>query len=321
MPDGHQPDKDVGPPFDAVDADITLRSSDGANFRTYKFILSFVSPVFRTMLSLPQPPDETATASSSPSTPPVVPVEENRHTLEKLLLPCYPGFGISLDTLDDLRAIMRAAEKYDMQSVLGSIRKWMVTSPLLQTNPLHFYLISCAQGWEAEARLSAAKAIEVVDFNRPVGAHHYIPEMEYASAGAYHRLIEYRARCGEAARNSFWHLDFYDRFWSKCNNPDCSKVEGGFSEPYSNEPLDIPKWFQTYCDNVREELFLRPYTSTLMNSNSFTAALIEGSSCYVCRSNLVKELPSIRDTLAEGVIHQVSREVLGFPSRTLKKSR
>ncbi|KAH7913940.1 hypothetical protein BJ138DRAFT_1144800 [Hygrophoropsis aurantiaca] len=213
----HQPDSEAatvahaGPSIDAADADIILRSSDGANFRTYKFILSFVSPVFRTMLSLPQPPGEAAPSSPLPSlTPPIITLQEDGHTLNKLLTPCYPGYGVSLDSLDDLRAVLRAADKYDIQSVLDSVREWMVISPLLQINPLHFYMISCAQGWEAVARLSATKVIETVDFCRLEGAQRYIPEMEDASAGAYHRLLEYRTRCGAAAQRVLEYYNWYD---------------------------------------------------------------------------------------------------------------
>ncbi|KAJ7873538.1 hypothetical protein B0H14DRAFT_2344163, partial [Mycena olivaceomarginata] len=41
--------------FDSSDADLILRSCDGADFRLHKAVLSLVSPVFRDMFTFPQP--------------------------------------------------------------------------------------------------------------------------------------------------------------------------------------------------------------------------------------------------------------------------
>ncbi|KAH7912256.1 hypothetical protein BJ138DRAFT_964937, partial [Hygrophoropsis aurantiaca] len=89
------------------DAEIVPRSSDGADFRTYKLVPSLVSPMLKTMLSLLRPPD-----TATPPTPPVISMHEDRHTLEKLLLHCYPGFGTSLDSLDDIKVVLDAATKW-----------------------------------------------------------------------------------------------------------------------------------------------------------------------------------------------------------------
>ena len=51
-------------PFDDDDADIIFRSSDADDFRLYRVILAKASPVFRTMLQLPQP---SATSAAIPS--------------------------------------------------------------------------------------------------------------------------------------------------------------------------------------------------------------------------------------------------------------
>lgn len=44
----------ASPPFDDPEADIILRSSDNVDFHVYKFLLSLVSPVFKSMFALPQ---------------------------------------------------------------------------------------------------------------------------------------------------------------------------------------------------------------------------------------------------------------------------
>ena len=41
--------------FNAPDADVVLRSSEGKEFRVHPLILSLGSPIFQGMFSLPQP--------------------------------------------------------------------------------------------------------------------------------------------------------------------------------------------------------------------------------------------------------------------------
>ncbi|KAH7909196.1 hypothetical protein BJ138DRAFT_258928 [Hygrophoropsis aurantiaca] len=312
MTDENQSDEAVAPvdtPFDAPDADIILRSSDGADIRTYKLILSLVSPVFRSMLTLPQPADETATSS----TPPIIIMQEDKHTLEKLLLHCYPGYynGISLDSLDDIKVVVAAATKYDMQAVLEHIRKWMVTSPLFATNPWVFYAMSCLQGWEAEARLAAFNIIKGQDLYW--GSDHYVPELEGLNAGSYYRLTTYHARCGAAARDSTRNLECLGTLLSRscmdrCYQSNCLKVRLRFG---THDFPNVPSWFQDYLHAVGEELVLRPSVSTVMDSKLLTKALKEAGSCPTCCSRL-SVLPELRDLFVSNVAEAVSKVELEF---------
>ncbi|KAH7910211.1 hypothetical protein BJ138DRAFT_134282 [Hygrophoropsis aurantiaca] len=299
----HKPDESVvsvGPPFDAPDADIVLRSSDGADFRTYKLILSLASPVFRSMLTLPQPSE---TAASS--TPPVISMPEDKHTLEKLLLHCYPGSSMTLDSVDDFKTILGAATKYDMQSILGSLRKSAVTSSLFQSNLLAFYAISCLQGWEAEARLAAFKLLE--DNSFWLGSYHYFPELESISGGSYYRLTRYHARCGAAAQAIAQKFIWLD---NKCSGR-CQKVG---TKAFGVTPHNFPKWLRTYLEVVGEELVRRPSASTVLNSVSFNAALLEAGQCTICGPHLVDN--RLRNMFAAQVTETVSHIPLEFVSPT-----
>ncbi|KAH7909192.1 hypothetical protein BJ138DRAFT_258863 [Hygrophoropsis aurantiaca] len=321
MSDDHQSDEPVAlvePPFDALDADIVLRSSDGADIRTHKFILSYISPVFRTMLSLPRPSEE-STISPSPSTLATITMEENRNTLQKLLRPCYPGFDISLDSLGDIKLVINAATKYDMQSVLGSLKKWIVTSSIFQTNPLAFYAISCRQGWEAEVRISAEKVLEVMDFNP--GASQYVPELEDISGGTYYRLVAYHAQCGAVAKATadVQDLKLFDvQFFGKHECPT------GDSRPSCLVSLEVdvgsagkryykfPNWILTYLNNIGEELLLRPCASTVMKSGFFEKAVLDGSRCNYCRRVVITKLSQTRGVFAARVAEVVSQVQLEF---------
>ena len=69
---------------------MILRSSDGAESRMHKLDPSRASPVFESMLSLPQPTDERAVDRSRDGLP-VVRMTETAAVLEAVLRFCVPG--------------------------------------------------------------------------------------------------------------------------------------------------------------------------------------------------------------------------------------
>ena len=78
----------VSAPFDSdPGADVIVMSGDGLRFFVRKSIVTFVSPIFNDMFSLPQP--TTASTSDTQSTCPVVYIEDSpedlRHVLRAIL--------------------------------------------------------------------------------------------------------------------------------------------------------------------------------------------------------------------------------------------
>jgi hypothetical protein len=100
-------------PLDNHDCDIILHSTNGVDFHVFKLILSLISPVFKDMFTLPQ------TDSQPDVSAPVIPVAECSTTLRSLLLLCYPAATPTFSNLDDVRAVMEAARKYDMEAALS----------------------------------------------------------------------------------------------------------------------------------------------------------------------------------------------------------
>jgi len=75
-------------PFDVhhiPDANLIIRSSDLVNFRVHKSVLTMVSPIFRDLLSLPQPSD-----SETVDGLPVVQLSEGSELLNSLISILYP---------------------------------------------------------------------------------------------------------------------------------------------------------------------------------------------------------------------------------------
>jgi hypothetical protein len=71
--------------FDVPDANLIIRSSDSVDFRVHKPVLAVASPVFKDLLSLPQPSD-----SESDDDLPVVQLPEDSELLQSLISIIYP---------------------------------------------------------------------------------------------------------------------------------------------------------------------------------------------------------------------------------------
>ena len=146
------------PPFH--EGDIIVRSRDDVDFLMYKLDLSRASPVFRTMLSLPQP-----TASPSPAEPydylPVVELSEPGAVLATLLALCVPMQQVA-DTLEDLKDvadIIEAARTYDMEWLVGLARQ--VLKNFVEAEALRVYAIACRFELEDETRLAARACLRL----------------------------------------------------------------------------------------------------------------------------------------------------------------
>ena len=72
-------------PIDVPDANFIIRSSDFVNFRVHKPVLAMASPVFKDLLSLPQPSDTDIVDGI-----PVVQLSESSELLNSLVTMLYP---------------------------------------------------------------------------------------------------------------------------------------------------------------------------------------------------------------------------------------
>ncbi|KAI0717985.1 hypothetical protein C8T65DRAFT_571203 [Cerioporus squamosus] len=168
------------PPFDKLDADIVLRSSDHVDFRVRRHILYEASPVFELILSIPPHRGEDSC--------PVVDLTEDHQTLRTLLLICYPVSRKKRQpsqSLPQLEAAIAAAQKYDMELPL-EVLHWEVVA---KATPLLSYLVSSRTDARAYARVAARYTL-----SSPLDDV-YHPEMESSPALSYHHLLTYHEHC------------------------------------------------------------------------------------------------------------------------------
>ena len=139
--------------FCADDADVIIRAAGTLDFHAHKLILSLVSPFFKDMFSLPQPPSDT------PETLPHVDVQESPKTWENILRTIYPAIpNPAIDTLDDLQSLLFAARVYEMEFVIETHKNAFENWAFIEGDPLHLFSIACACGFEAQATYVARNA-------------------------------------------------------------------------------------------------------------------------------------------------------------------
>jgi hypothetical protein len=135
--------------FCADDADVVIRAAGKLDFCVHKCILSLVSPIFKVMFTIPQPPTDT------PGVLPHVDVEDSPETWENLLRTIYPMPNPTIDDLDDLESILLAASKYEMEFVTDIHKKGFENPEFIEGDPLRLYAIACASGLEDQAEYVA----------------------------------------------------------------------------------------------------------------------------------------------------------------------
>ncbi|EJF57230.1 hypothetical protein DICSQDRAFT_112052 [Dichomitus squalens LYAD-421 SS1] len=145
------PASDAPHPFNQRSADVILRTSDSISFHVHTQILSQASPVFATMFELPQPSPEAPGVATLVR--PVIDVSEDSKALEPLLRLCYPVKKAILRQPEDIRPVLEAAIKYDMEWPTEALtRTLMACAP---HGPLQVWAIGCRLGLERVARRGA----------------------------------------------------------------------------------------------------------------------------------------------------------------------
>ncbi|KAJ7605380.1 hypothetical protein DFH06DRAFT_1067944 [Mycena polygramma] len=204
------------PPFsNPDDGDVILRSSDGVDFYVQRAILSLMSPIFRTMFSIPQPTPAAAAV-------PVVDLQENSSSLDKALRFFYPAAEQIVATLQDLHEIIEILiSKYDMQSLVPMAKMHLKT--YIEANPIGVYAVAFSYHWEDVGRMAAAECLKL-----PLRVHdsesEAPAELKYLTAEAYFNLLRYHARCAAAAKRTTENLSWVQNpevYCAPCPGTNC----------------------------------------------------------------------------------------------------
>ncbi|KAI0924390.1 hypothetical protein AcW1_006517 [Taiwanofungus camphoratus] len=186
---------DAQAPFDNMAANSILRTSDWVDFHIHSVILEEASPFFKQLFSIPQPTEPNEKERNDRDFRdgcPVIPVTENSKTINSLLRLCYPIADPVLDDLQDVRAVLQAAKKYEMEEATV-LMKSMLKS-FAWRHPLRVWAIACCLRLDDGARFAAT-----IMSRKEMTYHHLPQEMHEVSAGAYFRLLKFHRLRGKVA--------------------------------------------------------------------------------------------------------------------------
>ena len=182
------PNRNAESPYDSTarNADIILRSSDLINFYVLKSFLSYVSPFFEDMFSLPS-----TTTNEIMNDFPVIAVAETSETIRLLLDLIYPHVDKpQIDNVALFLKVCKATQKYCMDIIENGLRKQIVTSHLTVSEPLRVYAVAIDLGWE-EVALIAARNASKISLDKLPRAE----ELQNISGSGFFRFLDYKLRC------------------------------------------------------------------------------------------------------------------------------
>ncbi|EKM54654.1 uncharacterized protein PHACADRAFT_258646 [Phanerochaete carnosa HHB-10118-sp] len=290
--------------FSDKDADVIIRSSDAVEFKMYKVILSKASPFFKDMFSLPQSP---SVVDDRPSEfldgVPVVDFSENNRTLDHLFRFLYPCPNPNLKSLDDVHAVLEAANKYQLEDVvLYARRTW---NELASLEPLRAFAIACGRRWEEEARSAALLSLKepVWPLQPPMA-----PEFKTISGDTVVRLMWYQRRCGEAAMQAALNPERMNRLFDASS---CTHCLGPFSMTQTRRIRD---WFALYTRQVAPCLEKQPSGRTATERGLVEGAIkhvFENAPCEVDMHCIerIRQIVQVFSDEVDKVVAQVPLEL------------
>ncbi|KAI0040315.1 hypothetical protein FA95DRAFT_899429 [Auriscalpium vulgare] len=257
---------DSGAPYDDTDADLILRSSDLVDFRVYKVVLAKASPVFKVLLSgSPKSDAKTpsiALSGESKDGCSVICLPENKDVLESLLSAILPVPVVIPGNLNRLLPILAAAQKYNMNAALASLRSTTSHVGVVDKTPEDAFRTYChaQQLGLLEESIKAAKAT----LPRKLSIESLGSDLRLATGPAldklhrFHTSIAQRAnvslRTVLVASQTMWVAD------AASKKTRCRETTAG---PLTH---DIPYWFaQFVLRNIHDDFPAPPsYTSFLL---------------------------------------------------------
>ncbi|VDC04216.1 unnamed protein product [Peniophora sp. CBMAI 1063] len=176
--------------FNAADAELILRSSDGVDLAAHMFVLRMSSPVFHDMLSLPQPSEHDDKTAGGQT---VIAMAEDAQSLRLMLRFCYPRTLCpepDLLTIADIKRAATLAQKYDVGLMHDAVEKALLRCA--EGRPDIAYAVAWRYEYGKVLRAAARRTLE------PFIADTDAMEWEEIPASSVFKLLRYQNSVPEA---------------------------------------------------------------------------------------------------------------------------
>jgi hypothetical protein len=300
---------ELSPVFIDPKADVILRSSDNVDFQVYQAILSKASPVFEHMFQSPKPAtmDDTELKGDVQ----IVPMEETASIVGHMLQLCYPIDDPVIRPLHQLRPVLGALVKYEMD---GSRRAWIKEALTLAMDkePLGVYAtalslgrISCHYQMVDEVRLAARITLRHVIIGGPL-----VPELALINGLDYHRLLEYHNHCRTklkqiTGRDEFQNFPYLKDPCPERRSSSCSRIT---KEIAGVSSITSRVWLVCW-EKIMVQLDERPWGEAVKDKQIWidtVRGVMDTSPC--CAKSFLEHYPSFVDKLSQ-IIEETISEV------------
>ncbi|KAF8972749.1 hypothetical protein BDZ97DRAFT_1913229 [Flammula alnicola] len=295
-------------PFDNLEADVILRSSDRepVDFRAFKLLLSLSSQFFSEIFTLPQPSDPNASIYSEECADrrgtPVIQMAEDSQTLLLLLGLCLPISVHEIPrftSLNEVQKVTEAAFKFEMEGIQKYLRAELISPRFIESQPLRVFAIAYRYGWDLEARKAARYTLRH-SMDLP-----FVSELEFISGATLYRLQEYHRMCGEVASSRALlqiALAEHDDVWTWVT---CKRCPAAWNTRNKNYP-DTRKWWVQWIEDIAEEIRLKPWGETVRKWDLHSKALGQAAACPNCSKRAREDLEVFSQMLAVEIERDIS---------------
>lgn len=322
----------AGSPFNDVDADLTIRSSDNVEFHVHKVILAKASRTFRDMFALPPP---MYSSSQHPEDDYkdgrlVVHLSENSSVLDMMFRLFYPVDSPKITSIVDIRAVLRALDKYLVDGFPETIENILMGG--IEREPQTICVIACR--YDLPKVANAAAKLTLRDLILYSGPYPSDEDLSYISAAKYRRLLLYHQQCSERAAAVVQSLLWMD------GRSIPSAVEDGSSPPPGctcsrgekwaisrygrkrgspNGPAPtismykVTDWVTGYLRRCERGLRDRPHWETVLEDRMLTPFIKMAEECMHCERTAVDlQMHKFSQLLADKIRSAIEQVPLPF---------
>ena len=252
-------------------ADVILRSSDLVSFRVHKSILAISSPFFNDMFSLPQSRDDEVIDGL-----PVVQVSEDAEVLHSLLTVLYPITSVIPDSYEKSLALRAVLQKYDMSTVLSTVRTEIGRQLLTTEAAFRSYAIAYSKQLIPEMEASARLTLE-----HPMTFKAIADDLPLFEGSALSDLVRFRKRCCDSLLSFFEAFvggsDSVSKIWFGCNRTELTS-----SHLSDNSTLAV--WLRDlilqYTKSLKET-----YTNPMPDPSSLREKVVTSLRTHISKTN------------------------------------
>lgn len=202
-----------------------------------------------------------------------IPMTETRDVLDAVLRFIYPIPDPTISSLDNLVNVLNAAVKYDLTSVIHSLRTQLVLPRFVAKEPSRVYAIATRYELEDEARIASKYTLNLQILDGPLS-----DDLKYITAYSYHRLLDLHRKRAKAAQAL---IKLPENFEFKCMQCNGSGYTGSAYAGFVP-----PKWWSVYEKTAKEELALRPTTDVIFGME-FLVKACDASGCSRCSESVL----------------------------------